>query len=46
MLYIFLLEELDGGDVVDCESESFCEFVYVENEKVLNDIFSKGIGYI
>ena len=45
-LHTFPPEESDGGDVVDCESESLCEFVYVENEKVLNDILSEGIGYI
>ena len=46
LLNTFSPKGSDGGDVVDRESESLREFVYVKNEKVLNDILNGGIGYV
>ena len=46
-VHTFPPEELsDRRYVVDRESESLHEFVYAENEKLLNDILNEGIGCV
>ena len=39
-------KESGEGDLVDRESERLPEFVFVENENVLNNILNEGIGYV
>lgn len=39
-------EEVDRGNQIGRASQSFPEFVYVENEKILNTVLNEGIGFV
>jgi len=42
----FFQEEMDRGNQIHRASESVPEFVYVENEKLLNSVLNDGIGFV